>query len=223
FFYVVQAIWMLVFSASRSSVRLEVAFTTALLAYSVYLECRRWFSGSLSPMLAAILTVCIPMVQTYTDEEMSEILLTLLCFWAAVFFARYLEFKRWQDNMLFGLFFSFTVLTKGNGWLLAGIVPVALLLTRKMRLMRSWSFWIAPAIVAVLCLPWQLLTLRMAEEGWAGGSQPSMQYTLTAIEQFGAILLNAAGLVLGVLALLGIVVIVIAPAIRHTIKAAPPP
>src|SRR5581483_2252875 len=35
FFYVVQGFWMILFSASRTSVRLELAFTTALLAYSV--------------------------------------------------------------------------------------------------------------------------------------------------------------------------------------------
>jgi 4-amino-4-deoxy-L-arabinose transferase-like glycosyltransferase len=221
FFYVVQATWMLLFSTSRASVRLEIAFTTAFLAYSVYLQCRRWFPGHVAPLLAGILTACIPLVQMYTDEEMSETLLTLLCFWAAVFFASYLDSGRWQDNLLFGIFFSLAVLTKGNGWLLAGIVPVAVLLTRKVRLVLRWQFWIAPAIVAALCLPWQLLTLRMAEEGWAGGSQPSLHYTITALGQFSVILLNIAGPVLGILALLGIVVTVVGPAVRRSVESGP--
>src|SRR5581483_5618240 len=95
------------------------------------------------------------------------------------------------------------------------------LLTRKVRILLQWQFWIAPAVVASLCLPWQVLTLRMAEEGWAGGTQPSLHYTLMALGQFSLILLNVAGLVLGVLALLGIVVTVLGPAVRRSMESRP--
>ncbi len=213
-FYVVQAIWMLVFSTSRTSVRLEIAFTTAVLAYSVYSQCRRWFSGYAAPILAGLLTVCIPLVQLYMDEEMAEILLTVACFWAAVYFGRYLDSERWQDNLSFALFFSLAVLTKGNGWLLAGVVPISLLLTRKLRLMGRWHFWIGPAVVAFLCLPWQILTLGMAEEGWTGGTRASLNYTFSALVQFGRILMDLSGWILGAIAVIGIAVTVIAPAIR---------
>jgi hypothetical protein len=36
FFYIVQALWMLLFSVSRTSIRREIGVTAALLAYSVY-------------------------------------------------------------------------------------------------------------------------------------------------------------------------------------------
>ncbi len=71
-FYVVQAAWMLLFSASRASVRLEIAFTTALLAFSLWREARHWF-GQLWALLAAVLLVCVPLIQNSTDEEMAEI------------------------------------------------------------------------------------------------------------------------------------------------------
>ena len=221
FFYVVQAAWMLLFSTSRTSVRLEIAFTTAVLAYSVYSQCRRWFSGYAAPVLAGLLTVCIPLVQVYMDEEMAEILLTLVCFWAAVYFGRYLDSERWQDNLLFALFFSLAVMTKGNGWLLAGIAPLSLLLTRKLRLLGRWHFWIGPALVACVCLPWQILTLGMAEEGWTAGTRASISYTFSAFVQFARILMDLSGWILGAIAVIGIVVTAIAPAIRGRARSGP--
>lgn len=218
FFYIVQAIWMLLFSTSRASIRLEIACTTVLLGYSVYQECRRWFGGYGSAVLAGLLLVTIPLVQQYTDEEMSEMLLTFLCFWAAIFFARYLDSEGWQHNALFGVFFSLAVLTKGSGWLLAGLIPIALLLRRKFRLLTRWQFWIAPAIVGLLCVPWQLYTLTMAEQGWTETSHAGLPFTLMAIYQFSMILLRVAGWPLAVLALIGIFATVLAPALGRQIR-----
>src|SRR4051794_1287068 len=93
FFYVVQAVWMGLFSAARSSVRLQIACTTALLGFGVFREARRLFSMPLA-FAAALLTVCLPLVQTYSDEEMSETLLTLTCFWSVIYFARYIRSER---------------------------------------------------------------------------------------------------------------------------------
>jgi 4-amino-4-deoxy-L-arabinose transferase-like glycosyltransferase len=221
FFYVVQAIWMLLFSTSRMSVRLEIAFTTALLAYSVCVECRRWFGGRKSAVLAGLLTVCIPLVQKYADEEMSEVLLTLMCFWAAVFFSRYLDSQRVRDNVLFALFFALAILTKGTGWLLAGIIPIGVVLTRKFLIVKSRRFWVAPAIVGILCLPWQLFTLTMAEQGWADTSHAGVLYAIRATGEFSLIVLRVAGLPLAFLAILGIVAMVLAPAVRGSVKSSP--
>lgn len=221
FLYVVQAIWMLLFSISRTSIRVELAVTAAVLAYSVFTQARRWFSGYAAPIFAGLLTVSIPLVQVYADEEMSETLLALMCFWAVVWFARYLDTGAWRDNLWFGVFFSLAVLTKGNGWLLAGVVPIALILTRKLRWVLSWQFWVGPAVVAIMCLPWQLATLRMAEQGWTAGTEPSVAYTLSALLEFGQVLMRMAGVVLGCLALLGIAATVIAPSVRGAVRSAP--
>jgi 4-amino-4-deoxy-L-arabinose transferase-like glycosyltransferase len=219
--YVVQAIWMLLFSISRTSIRIELAVTAAVLGYSVFMEARRWFSGYTAPVLAALLTISIPLVQVYADEEMSETLLALMCFWAVVWFARYLDSGAWRDNLWFGVFFSLAVLTKGNGWLLAGVVPLAVVLTRKFRSILRWQFWVGPALVAVVCLPWQLVTFRMAEQGWTGGTGPSLTYTFSALFEFGVIVMRMAGMVLGCLALLGIAVTIVAPSLRGAVRSAP--
>ena len=220
FFYMVQACWMLLFSASRVSVRLEIACTTALLAYAVFAEARRWFGGKLG-FSAGLLTVCLPLVQTYSDEEMAEALLTLMCLWSAVFFARYVDSERWRDSILFGTFFSLAVLTKGSGWLLAMVPPVVLFVTRKWSLLKRLSFWSPFALVAILCVPWQLMTMRLAERGWDGGSKPSLSYTFTALIEFLELFPQILGPVLLCLMMVGIAALVLRPAWRGRVPSGP--
>ena len=220
-FYLVQSVWMLVFSVSRVSIRLEIAFTTALLAFSLYYEAKRFF-GVAAARLGAVLLVCLPLVQSCTDEEMSETLLTLFCFWSTVFFARYISSERWQDSAWFGVFLSLAVLTKGNGWLLCLIPPLALLLTGRLSLVLRRSFWISVVIVAVSCLPWQLMTMGLASEGWTGGSAPSVHYTLTALGAFAVIIVHITGWALFALVALGILCQIFQPLFRRQLVTAFP-
>src|SRR3982751_1319857 len=97
FFYIVQAIWMGLFSAARISIRLQIACTTAFLAFGVFREGRNLF-GPVLALAAAVLTVCLPLVQTYSDEEMAETLLTVMCFWSVIYFARYIRSERLSDS-----------------------------------------------------------------------------------------------------------------------------
>jgi hypothetical protein len=212
-FYMVQSVWMLLFSASRASIRLEIAFTTALLAFSLYSEAKRLFEVN-AARIGAFLLICLPLVQTCTDQEMSETLLMLFCFWSAVFFARYLVSEHWKDSVWFGVFLSLAVLTKGNGWLLCLIPPVALPLARKVSLILRRSFWISALIVAVLCLPWQLMTMGVAAQGWTGGSVPTVHYTLEALWEFAIILVRITGLALFALVALGILIQIAQPLVR---------
>ncbi len=217
FFYLVQALWMTLFSASRVSTLLELAFTTALLAYSIFLEARRWFSWN-AAVLAGCLAICLPLVQTYSDEEMSETLLVLTCFWSVIYFARYLDSERWQDNLGFALFFSMAVLTKGSGWLLVIVPPLALLLTRKLRLLALPSFWISALVIGGCCLPWQFFTMHLVERGWAAGSSPNASYTLGALGQFLLITVGIIGLALSLLLAIGIVIKVLLPFSRARVE-----
>jgi hypothetical protein len=218
-FYIVQSLWMLIFSAARASVRMEVAVTTSLLALSVFSEARRVF-GRVAALLASLLLICVPVMQLCTDEEMAESLLILFCFWSTVYFARYLESQRWRDSGLFALFLSLAVLTKGNGWLLCGIPVIAVLLTRKWNIFGLKSFWYAVAMTLLLCLPWQLITLQSAERGWTGGSQPSVAYTLSAIAGYGRLFVRIPGLVLATLVVVGVIAEIVLPVVqRREVKA----
>jgi len=217
FFYLVQAVWMGLFSAARTSIRLEIACTTALVGFGVFREARRLFARPLA-FGCALLTVCLPLVQTYSDEEMSETLLTLLCFWSVVYFARYIGSERQRDSFLFALFFSLAVLTKGNGWLLAAVPPIALVLTRRLRLLLRASFWVPVGLIAALCLPWQLMTMRMAERGWEGGSHPTFGYTVGALVEFLRLFPHILGPVLLAFMGVGIGAYVVAPYFQRSVR-----
>ena len=214
FFYITQGLWMLLFSVSRASVRIEIAFTTALMTYLVYSEALRWFKQRNTAIVAGLLTAFLPLIQKYTDEEMSEMLLVLVCLASTICFSRYLETGNWKDSVCFGVFFSLAVLTKGTGWLLALVVPAAMLLTRRVRLLQRSSFWLWPMIVAVLCIPWQLVTMPLAVRGWAGGSLPSVQYTLASAGPLLRILISVTGAGLSTLVVIGMAVTVLLPLMR---------
>ncbi len=218
FFYITQAAWMGLFSAARASVRLQIACTTALLGFGVFREARRLFSAPLA-FAGALLTICLPLVQTYSDEEMSETLLTLTCFWSVIYFARYIRSERQRDSFLFAIFFSLAVLTKGNGWLLAAVPPIALVLTRRLSILLRASFWVPLGLIAALCLPWQLMTMRMAERGWEGGSHPNVAYTVGALGEFLRLFPQILGPVLLACMLAGIAAYVVAPYFRRTVQA----
>ncbi len=215
--YSIQGVWMVCFSESRASVMAELALTSAIAAFLFYLVAARYF-GFVMGFCGATLLVCLPIVQVYSDEEMAESLLLLTTFQAAVFFARYLENKRWQDSLWFGVFFSLAVLTKGNGWALAIIPPVALFLTWGWKALKQLSFWIPVPVVAALCVPWQMLTLDMAQRGWTGGSSPSIAYTVGALGEFLPITRDLLGWALTTLALVGIGATVLIPLWRKQVQ-----
>ena len=215
-FYLVQASWMLVLGPSRESVRLEIALTTVALALSLFWVIRRSF-GWKTAMTAGLLCIALPLVQTYSSEEMAESMLTLFCLWSTVFFARYLHSRNWRDALWFGGFFSLAVLTKGNGWLLAMVPPIALVLTRQMRLFLKPALWWSGVMVAALCIPWQIMTMRMAERGWEGGSHPSVHYTLSALWEFLELFPGIMGWALFVVMLAGLWVSVVQPFFRGVV------
>jgi len=209
--YVVQGFWMILFSGSRTSVLVELALTTALAAFLLFRIAAKHY-GKWAGIGIAVLLVCLPDVQISSNEEMAESLLLVTTFGAAIFFYRYLERHRWQDSLWFAVFCSLAILTKGNGWALAIIPPVAIVLTRDWRVLKRPSFWIPVPVVALLCLPWQVMTIEMARRGWTAGTTPTLQYTLQALGQFLLITRDMLGWGITILAAWGIWIRVIAPA-----------
>ncbi|MBV8864662.1 MAG: hypothetical protein JO210_04600, partial [Acidobacteriaceae bacterium] len=126
-----------------------------------------------------------------------------------------------SDAVWFGIHFSLAVLTKGSGWLLMLLPPIGLLLTRKLGYLLRGSFWYSIVPIAILCLPWQVITLQSAARGWSGGSQPSLDYTVTALGQFLGLLVSILGPVLSVLVALGIIVHVVIPLFSREVASVP--
>jgi hypothetical protein len=156
FFYIVQAAWTSLFSASRVSVLVLMALLTTLLAVALHLVLRGEFSTPVG-IGSGLLLISLPMVQAHTGMVMSESLVTLLAFCAVLFFGRYIDTERWQDAAWFGLLASFAILTKATGFTLALVPPMATLLSRRFQLLLRPSFWLPAVIVLVLCGPWYAL------------------------------------------------------------------
>lgn len=215
--YVVQGLWMIVFSPSRVSVLVELALMTAILGFSLYLAARPWFGWKVGAA-AGLLLACLPEIQVYSDEVMAETLLVLTTFWGVIFFIRYIDSGRWQDSMWFGIFTSLAVMTKGNGWEIVFVPPVVLILTRRWKFLLRPAFWLPVLIVGVLCVPWQLWSFPLVHRGWTGGDTPTASYAFGAMRMFIKIMGRYMGLVPSAFAVLGIAVMVAVPFFRSKVE-----
>jgi hypothetical protein len=215
-FYVIEAIWMLIFSTSRTSVLLLMSTLTAIIGLLVYREARSHF-GVQYGVAAGLLFICLPTVQGLTSMVMAEIPMAVLTFLALLRLARFLDYDRWQDAVWFGLWSAAAILTKGNAWALALTPPLALLLTRDFRRVTSARFWIPAVIVLVLCGPYHILTWRMIHHGWP--SDPGgIGSTVRALPELSRYLVQTIGWPLFLFAVLGVYAKVIAPWLKRTME-----
>jgi hypothetical protein len=189
-FYAVEGFWMLAFSPSRLSVMLLMALITTLLAYSTYVLVRREFGG-FAALAVAWFLVFLPIVQRYTGMVMLDTLLALLSLWAILCFAHFLDGGRWQDALKFGILSSLAILTKGNGFYLALVPPITLLLSRRFSLLKKTAFWLPVAIVLVPCVPWHLFTMHLMLPTFVYTF--GVHFTVGALRFYSAVFWNALG------------------------------
>jgi hypothetical protein len=206
-FYVLQAAWTLVFSPSRLSVLLLMAFLTCIVAVTVIRallpEVGRGYA-----ILGGAVFILIPLVQQYAGMVMTEIPVALFALWATLSFGRYLDRGWTRDSVLFGIFAAAAIMTKGSGGALAFVPPVAILLTGRINLLKRLNFWYPAVIVAVVSGPWTWLSRRVAMNGWQQ-DHLSVDYTWRAALSFGSAILLAAGLIISAFAVVGVAVTLI--------------
>ena len=208
-FYLVQALWTLVFTASRESVLLLMAALAAGCATLSY----RLFSrlvGSAAAVVCGVVFLCVPVVQYLSSAVMAELLVLAWMLLALSAYARYLDSERALDSFQFGLFAAAAILTKANGFALALAPPLAILLARKTGLIRRLSFWMPLAVVAITCAPWYLFTFGAAAEGWQGSKNPKFLLGTVALFNLKAMQQQAGSCTL-VLAALGCYAAVVRP------------
>ena len=167
-YYGVEALWMLVFSPSRHSVLALSAVVTTGTAILCYAFLARRLGRALA-LFGAFAFIASPLVQGGSAELMLDIPVTLLCLLAALSFGRYLETGGTWYSVLFGFLAAAAMLVKGNGICLALLPPVALVIGRRLDLLRRPSFWLPVPIVAVLAGPWYVFTYGLAEQGFRYG------------------------------------------------------
>jgi hypothetical protein len=202
FFYLVQAAWTVLFSPSRPSVLLLMAIFPALLALTLYKATQGEF-GPRAGMALGLLLILLPLVQEESSRVMAEHLLALLSFWAMLSFSQYLETEKGQYAVAFGVLAALAILTKGNAMALALVPPIALVLSRRCRLLKQPSFWYPAVIVLILCGPWYFLTLPMVQDAF---TEPSWALTKRAFAFCFQVLVGSIGPTLSLLVLIGFVV-----------------
>lgn len=164
-FYVVEAAWMLVASASRASVMLlSAVITTGLATVLAAVTLRRQGVAAAAAVAAAFLL--LPLVREMTAALLVDIAVALLDLLAALAFIAYVQRPGWRRAAWFGLAASAAIMTKGNGLALALLPPAMILLTRRFGLLRRGDFWLPVAVAGVLCGPWYIATRALAEDGF---------------------------------------------------------
>lgn len=200
--YVAEATAMLVGSPSKYSLLGLQALLATVLAWLIFRELKP-LVGTLAAGIGTTAFLLNPQVQLHTSMAMAEILLTLTMFLACLAFARFAEHRRRSDAIWFGLWTSAAVLTKGSGWAVLMIPAAVVLATGDWRLPLERALRPAALIVAVLCLPWQILTLKLSSEGWGG--KPGLEFMLWAMPQFSQLLLTVPGILITIAALIGVI------------------
>lgn len=168
-FHILEAAWLLVFPVSWTSVMALMAVYCAIDAALLYAWVAPQF-GTAAGFAVGALFLFVPLVRAQTAMVMAEGLLIIFVLAATFAWARFLETKSWKAAALFGVFASLGILVKGNGWALALVPPLSILFTRNLRLVKSWAFWLPVAIVALFCMPWQIVTAHLVEQGWSGNA-----------------------------------------------------
>ena len=192
-FYFLQAAWTLIFPVSHTSLLVLMALITTCLAFLLFHAAERYL-GFWPGMGAGFLLLFAPLIQRHTGMVMCDTIGAVFCFAAALLFGRYLDSEHWRASFAFGILASVAILTKHNELSLAIMVPVAVLLAGKWRLLRTRAFWISPGLVILFCLPWDLLTFKHVSSTWvykqsAGFLRAAMEYhALTFVYMVGYLL-----------------------------------
>jgi hypothetical protein len=158
--HITEAGWMLVFPPSRITALVLMALITALTAFFLYCALRD-DTGTPLAFLAAVMFIAVPNVQTYTGMVMSDGMVALMDFLAAMAFARYLDTENWKYSAQFGVFATLSVLTKGNGVALVFLPLFAMIFARKLRLLMRGSLWVSAIPLILVAAPWQVFSAKM--------------------------------------------------------------
>lgn len=200
-FYVVQAVWELLFGVSHTSLMSLMAAISALTATTIYLLIRTQLPGAASVGIAALLLLT-PAYRHSTAVLLADPLCALFTLWASVAWSHFLSRPTLCASACFGFLSSLAILTKGNALLLALLPPTTLLLTGQWRLLKAPALWASPLVVGSLCGPWYVFAAPMQKDGMVG-EWFSMDFICSAARVFSAGTLTVLGSGVFVLAFVG--------------------
>lgn len=204
-FPLMQAAWGLVFGISRVSMLFGMIVSTAWLASLVYFEGEKYF-GTIWGVLGAVLLIAAPLTQEQTGMVMAEIPLAAASFLAIAAFVRFVESVRPRDAVVFAVWTVCAIMIKGDGWVIGLAAPLILVAAGKLRLMRNVWLWIAAFLIALVCVPYTLVTMHIATQGWDTRTFPGFAYEWASLGIHLGFVVRMLGIPLTVVAVIGALV-----------------
>jgi hypothetical protein len=213
-FYLLEGFWFLLFHPSRESVLWLIALISALLSATVYGVVRREY-GAWAGVAAGFLLQCVPIVWTQTGQVMTDLLVGLFGFWAALAFASFLQKGRRLSLYGFAILAILAIFTKNNGMYLSLTPVLALALTKRLRLLLSPWLWLSAALVGVPTAVWFAFSRKFVISTW--GEAPSLSFFRRALGTNAAFLISIFGIAFSVLICVGLFRKVVQPLLLHAI------
>lgn len=179
------ALWMLVFGTGATAIAAYLSVLFGAVAFVIQQVLRRPL-GEPAAAAAGALYLTVPIALGCSQSVMTETPIALLSLLAVLAFGRFLDTGRGRWVLAFAVLAALTLLTKGTGLALGLLPPVALVMARRLDLLRRPVLWVAGLVVGALVAPWYVATLEFSQGTWAGGGSPSLEYARYAAREFGA-------------------------------------
>lgn len=201
-FYVIQAIWMLIFGVSRESVFCLMAALAAGTSTSLFWLVHRVSHSALLSFSAGSVFLLLPLVRSYTGTLMTDLLVAAFSWWALIAWVRFMESGHSRYAYISAVLLAAGILSKGNAYAALAIPFVALFGAGRWDLLRNRTFWFSIGLVFLLTAPWSLYTKGLVAPTFQ--YKPGIQFFLQASLYYFSHLGFAAGLLTSLLALVGI-------------------
>jgi hypothetical protein len=181
-FYVLSGIWFVLFSPSRLTGMLFIAFETVLLSFVAFRVASRLLSPLLS-FIAAITVVMTPFFALQSTIFMLEFQTATLGLVSLLAFLAVLEGQGWRAGAIFVLAASACILTKANGWALLISAGVGYLCLRRQTRASFAAVAIVLAATMIVCFPFYFVFVHAMSDGNAD-TKPALWFTLEAVSTY---------------------------------------
>ena len=203
-FSVVTGLWMLVAGVGRLQALLIPAVFAAGTGWLVFRFVRRRV-GIVAGVCAGTLYLSLPVVRQWMCAVMVDHMTAFLCIAAAACLLRYLKRPVLWNGILCAVCCGCAILSKYSALYLVALPFLAVLLVRRLELLRKPSFLVQPLVVGLMVGPWVLWTRRLASYGLPSQSEAltakrAASFVLATFKIFPPVLM--AVVILGLIALL---------------------
>jgi hypothetical protein len=151
-YYGVQAIAYFVLGPAIGTARILSAAICFAAAYALFIQVRTLHGVTIGALSASCFLV-LPLVQNSSWLVMSDLLVALLMFLAAMSFARFLDALEPRYAAWFVIWSALAILTKGSGWALGIFALIAPFLARRLSVFRNKWYWISGITIFVISAP----------------------------------------------------------------------